>query len=293
MDIVVFGAGSLGSLVGGLCAREHRVTLVGRDPHVAAVRESGLAVEGAVEFTVHPDARTTVPDRADLALVTVKSYDTPEAGRALVDCKPSITCSLQNGLGNEEALTTHLDCVLAGTCTYGARLLEPGRVACTGLGEVTLGAPDSGSSEAAERAVSALRAAGIETSVTKEMPKRLWEKLAVNAGINPTTALAGVSNGALADGPLHGIASEAARETARVGREQGIDLGEHEAVAALEAVVAATADNTSSMAQDIQNGRRTEIDAINGAVVEHAESSVPVNRTLTALVRAREREYTG
>ena len=288
VDIVVFGAGSLGSLVGGLCAREHRVTLVGRDPHVAAVRESGLAVEGTVEFTAHPDARTTVPDRADLALVTVKSFDTPEAGRTLADCKPSITCSLQNGLGNEEVLTTHLDTILAGTCTYGARLLEPGRVACMGLGEVALGAPDGGHLAAAERAAAALRAAGIETSVTREMPERLWRKLAVNAGINPTTALAGVSNGVLADGPLYEIASEAARETARVAREQDVDLAEREAVAALDSVIAATADNTSSMAEDIQNGRRTEIDAINGAVVERAESSVPVNRTLAALVRARE-----
>ena len=288
MEILVFGAGSLGSLVGGLCAREHRVTLVGRDPHVAAIRESGLAVEGAVEFTVHPDARTTVPDRADLALVTVKSFDTLEAGRALADCSPDVTCSLQNGLGNEEALATQLDTVLAGTCTYGARLLEPGRVACTGIGGVALGAPDGGHSEAAERAAAALRAAGIETSVTKEMPERLWRKLAVNAGINPTTALAGVSNGVLADGPLHEIASEAARETARVAREQGVDLCEREAVAALDSVVAATAENTTTMAEDIQNGRRTEIDAINGAVVERAESSVPVNRTLAALVRARE-----
>lgn len=105
------------------------------------------------------------------------------------------------------------------------------------------------------------------------MPKRLWRKLAVNAGINPTTALAGVENGALADGPLHDVASEAAREVARVAREQGIELAEGEAVAALESVVEATARNTSSMAQDVEAGTKTEIDAINGAVVDRAESS--------------------
>lgn len=287
MEVVIFGAGSLGSLVGGLCAREHRVTLVGRDPHVTAVRESGLAIEGVIEFTAHPAARTTVPDRADLALVTVKSFDTPSAGRALADCDPDVTCSLQNGLGNEATLATHLDRVLAGTCTYGARLAAPGRIVCTGIGEIALGAPDGGHSIHAERAVEALRAAGIETELSKMMPKRLWKKLAVNAGINPTTALAGVSNGALADGPLHDVASEAARETARVAREQGIDLTEREAVAALESVVDVTADNVSSMAQDLQEGRRTEIDAINGAIVEHADSRVPVNRTLAALVRGQ------
>ena len=292
MEILVFGAGSLGSLVGGLCAREHRVTLVGRDPHVAAIRESGLAVEGAVEFTTHAEARTTVPDSADLALVTVKSFDTPAAGRALADCKPAITCSLQNGLGNEEILTTHLDTVLAGTCTYGARSVSPGRVECTGIGEIALGASDGGPSAAAERTTEALRSAGIDAVHDDGMPKRLWRKLAVNAGINPTTALAGVENGALADGPLHDVASEAAREVARVAREQGIELAEGEAVAALESVIEATARNTSSMAQDVEAGTKTEIDAINGAVVDRADDRVPVNRTLAALVRAREREAT-
>jgi 2-dehydropantoate 2-reductase len=269
------------------------VTLVGRDPHVAAVRKSGLAIEGAVEFTTHPDARTAVPDSADLALVTVKAFDTPDAGRALADCNPDVTCSLQNGLGNEELLATHLDRVLAGTCTYGARLTEPGRVECTGLGTVTLGARDGGPSAAAERAADALRAADIETELSEAMSKRLWKKLAVNAGINPTTALAGVSNGALRDKPLGNIASVAARETAHVARKQGIDLTEREAVAALESVVETTADNTSSMAQDLQDGRRTEIDAINGAIVERAGSEVPVNRTLAALVCAWEREHAG
>ena len=290
MEILVFGAGSLGSLVGGLCAREHRVTLVGRDPHIAAIRESGLAVEGAVEFTTQPEARTMVPERADLALVTVKSFDTPAAGHALADCNPEITCSLQNGLGNEEALAAQLDTVLAGTCTYGARRPAAGRVECTGIGEIALGTPDGGPSAAAERAVEALRSADIDAVHDDGMPKRLWRKLAVNAGINPTTALAGVENGALADGPLQDIASEAACEVARVAREQGVNLAESEAVAALESVVEATARNTSSMAQDVEAGTKTEIDAINGAVVDRADDRVPVNRTLAALVRARERD---
>ncbi|EMA42775.1 ketopantoate reductase family protein [Halococcus saccharolyticus] len=288
MEIVVFGAGSLGSLVGGLCAREHHVTLVGRDPHIQAVRDSGLHVGGAFDFTVRPAARTDPPPSADLALVTVKAFDTDDAARALVDCDLDAVCSLQNGLGNEERLATRLDGVLAGTCTYGARLVEPGRVECTGIGEIALGAPDGGRSACAERVGRALRRAGVETTVADDMPRRLWKKLAVNAGINPTTALARVENGALADEPLHGIAGDAARETARVAREQGVDLGDDEAVAALDAVVEATAANTSSMLQDVRAGRRTEIDAINGAVVDRADAPVPVNRTLAGLVRAWE-----
>jgi 2-dehydropantoate 2-reductase len=290
MNIVVFGAGSLGSLVGGLCAREHRVTLLGREPHIQAVRDSGLHVGGSFDFTTQPAARTDLPDAADLALVTVKAFDTTSAARALANCDLDTVCSLQNGLGNEERLATHLDGVLAGTCTYGARFVEPGRVDCTGIGEIVLGAPDGGDSARAEQVGRALRSAGIETIVTDDMPRRLWTKLAINAGINPTTALARVENGALADEPLAGIASEAARETAHVAREQGIDLGDEAAVAALDAVVEATAANTSSMLQDIDAGRRTEIDAINGAVVDRADDPVAVNRTLAGLVRAWERD---
>ena len=293
MDIVVFGAGRLGSLVGGLCSREHDVTLVGRAPHVEAVRESGLRVTGNFDFTTRPDADTTVPRRADLALVTVKNFDTDAAARALAASRPEITCSLQNGLGNEEILTTYLDIVLAATCTYGARLDAPGRVRCTGVGEIVLGAPDGGPSNAAERVGRAFRTAGIETTISKSMPHQQWKKLAVNAGINPVTALARVRNGALRDGPLAETAVAAARETARVAREQGIDLTERDAAAALESVVRATAENTSSMLQDVRASNHTEIAAINGAVVERADSRTPVNRTLAALIRAWERENAG
>lgn len=292
MRIVVFGAGSLGSLVGGLLARCHDVVLVGRDPHVSAVRSEGLDVEGEVTASVNPDARTAVPDgRSDLAVVTVKSYDTAEAAGALADGAVRATLSLQNGLDNEQRLAGVLDGpVLAGTCTYGARLVEPGRVRCTGVGTVTLGPRNGGESVLAEAVGTGFDAAGIETTVVTDMPHRLWVKLAVNAGINAVTALARVDNGALAAGPAGDPSRAAARETAQVARSAGIDLDDATAAAAVSDVAAATAANVSSMRADLEAGRRTEIDAINGAVVDRAEGAVPVNETLTALVRAWERD---
>jgi 2-dehydropantoate 2-reductase len=84
MKVVVFGAGSLGSLLGGLLAREHDVTLIGRDPHVTAIRESGLRVEGAFEATTTPTATTDGTGLSgDVALVTVKAFDTEDAADAL------------------------------------------------------------------------------------------------------------------------------------------------------------------------------------------------------------------
>lgn len=290
MDVVVFGAGSLGSLLGGLLAREHDVTLVGRDPHMQTVRERGLRVEGAVEFVAEPDARTTAPASADLAVVTVKAFDTRDAAVALADCELDACLSLQNGLGNEETLATELDCpVLAGTCTYGAMQPEPGVVTCTGVGRVVLGPHEGGESATADRVFEAFDAADVVTELASDMPRRLWEKLAVNAGINAVTALARVENGALVDGPANAVATDAAREVAAVARDEGADLSDAEAVAAVERVAAATAANTSSMHQDVLAGRRTEVDAISGYVADRADG-VPVNATMARLLRAWERE---
>ena len=294
MRVVVVGAGSLGSLVGGLLAREHDVTLVGREPHVGTVREGGLRVRGLVEADVRPDAATAVEGPADLALVTTKAHDTPGAAEALAGVDLGAALSLSNGLGNEAALAAVLDApVLAGTATYGAVLREPGLVECTGVGTVTLGplpGVTTGDDPAAlaDRVAGAFASAGVEVAVEADMRRPLWTKLAVNAGVNPTTALTRVDNGALADGPAADLAREAAREAAAAAREAGVDLPDDEAVAALERVVEATADNASSMRQDVEAGRRTEVDALNGAVVERSSTPAPTNAALAALVRAWE-----
>ncbi|WP_254762367.1 ketopantoate reductase family protein [Natrinema marinum] len=295
MHIVVFGAGSLGSLVGGLLARDHDVTLVAREDHARAVRESGLRLEGVVDgpTTVSPAAVTDGTGlEADLAVVTVKSFDTAAAATALATGSFDAVLSLQNGMGNEATLASRLETpILAGTATYGAILREPGVVECTGRGEVVLGARDGGSSSLADR-VGAAFAAGLETTVVEDMPRRLWEKLAVNAGINPVTALSDTDNGAILADPASDLARAATRETARVARARDVSLSDREALAALEGIAEATAANTSSMRQDVLAGRRTEIDAINGYVVDRAAEAgfeVPTNRVLTTLLRTWER----
>ncbi len=290
MEVLVFGAGGLGSLLGGLLAGDHDVTLVGRDPHVRAVRENGLRITGGVHLTPRPDAVTDPGSVSppDLALVSVKSFDTAAAARALAGVDPAITLSVQNGMGNEATLAEHLSPVLAGTTTYGARLREPGVVACTGIGRVTLGPHADAPLEAAERAGSAFRSAGVETEVVADPRPHLWEKLAVNAGVNPVTALARIKNGAIVDGPAAEIATTAATETAAVARDHGIDLSGEDARTAVREVAAATAHNRSSMLVDVAAGRRTEIDAINGFVLEQADRPVPANETLAGLIRAWE-----
>jgi len=295
MEIVVFGAGSLGSLLGGLLAREHAVTLVGRDPHVETITGSGLRISNGIDVAVEPAATTDATNlSAELAVVTVKAYDTERAAKTLATGSFDAALSLQNGLGNEATLANALDCeVLAGTATYGARLIESGHVECTGVGEIVLGAPSGGASTQAERAAGAFRDADVEAGASEAMPRRLWEKVAVNAGINPVTALARVPNGALAEPPARRIARRAASEAARVARAEGVELTDDAALAALERVVETTAENRSSMLQDVDTGRRTEIDAVSGAVVERATENgieAPTNELLAALVRCWEHE---
>lgn len=292
MDICVFGAGSLGSLIGGVLAETHEVTLVGRAPHTEAVDSSRLRLAGVFDRTVDMAAQTDVPDTADLAIVTVKSFDTDVAAHELASMDRASVLSLQNGMGNEQRLANALECpVLAGTCTYGARLLEPGVVECTGRGTVALGAWDGGQSTTADRVGDAFDQTDIDATVSTGMPRRLWTKLAINAGINAATALARVPNGVLVDGPAASVLRDAARETARVARAHGVDLSPEDVVERTVAVAESTARNDSSMVQDIEAGARTEIDAINGYVVENAERPVPVNETLTSLVRAWECEH--
>ena len=292
MEVLVYGAGALGSLVGGLLARAHDVTLVGRDPHMRRIRENGLRIDGAVDAHVRPRGLTDgTHQSADLALVTTKAYDTDVAARDLATGEYDIVCSLQNGLTEERLLAALDPPVLAGAASYGARFVEPGRVQCTGIGEVVVGTLSGGASALATRVERAFDAAGVAVTAAEDMPRRRYEKLAVNAGINGPSALARVANGETLAGPGGDVAREAAREVAAVARAVGVDLRDSEAVAAVEGVARDTAANRSSMCEDVANGRRTEVDAIYGTVVERADEhgvAVPTCRMLASLIRGWE-----
>lgn len=291
MYILVYGAGSLGSLIGGLLASEHNVTLLAREAHVEAIKAEGLKITGEIERTVFPAAVTALEDAdsPDLAIITVKAYDTESATRDLARTDIETVLSLQNGMGNEETLEEYLETsVLAGTTTFGAHLRDPGVVGCTGVGSVTIGPYGDTSQTVTTRVGDGFRAAGIETEVVCDPDPLLWEKLAVNAGINPVTALARVRNGAILEGETADIAVQAALETAMVARTQGVVVSDSRVRDAVQSVVAATAENRSSMLADVKGGQRTEIDAINGYVIAQADQEVPINQTLATLIRAWE-----
>lgn len=285
--IQIFGTGSLGTLLGALLARGGaEVHLVGREA-VVDTFEDCVRVEGHEDFTARPSV-STEPHPAEVTLVTVKSYDTEEAGSELAGVldSESTVVSVQNGMGNEEKLEEALEArVLGGTATYGANLnLEEGYIGYTGEGEVVIGDYHGGRSEEAERVADSLT--GLEAEPTDRMDAKLWEKLSVNCAINPVTALTRLTNGE-AVRQAEGVMRSAALEVEGVAHQKGIEIEGTDELAV--EVAHSTADNESSTLQDVRGGRRTEIGALNGYVVENAEETdVSTNRTLTGLVRAVE-----
>ncbi|HEC56797.1 MAG TPA: 2-dehydropantoate 2-reductase [Candidatus Syntrophoarchaeum butanivorans] len=294
MKIVVMGAGAIGSLFGGLLAlRGEDVLLVGRRSHVDAINSRGLKISGMTDAIVHVRA-STHPEEGDLILFTVKSYDTEKAASSLIINDDTIVLSLQNGLGNEEKIAEVVgrEHVIGGVTSYGALFLEPGHVSHTGIGETVIGELDGSITERVSRLSDLLNKAGIMTSVTDSIKRKIWEKLVVNVGINAITAITGVKNGKLLEIPqLRELMRYASLEAVEVGRKQGIDLG-YDLIDRVEEVARRTAENRSSMLQDISRGKKTEIDAINGMIVRLGEEvgvDTPVNRILTLLVRGIEK----
>ena len=294
MHVGVLGAGSMGSLFAGLLAADGTATtlLAHEGAHVDAIRECGLRIERAdgssevvdVDVVTDPAA---VPS-LDAVLVFVKSHATADAatewGGALADAH---VATLQNGLGNAETLAARFDSVLAGTTSHGAVVEAPGLVRHAGAGDTRLGRWDGPTDDPSARLAATLSAAGIDTEVVTDPRTALWRKVLVNVGINAVTALARVENGVLAEHASgRRLLRRAVAEAARVARAEGVAVDDP--IAETVAVAERTASNVSSMRQDVESGRETEIEALHGAVVERASDHdlpAPVNRTLADLVR--------
>jgi len=225
------------------------------------------------------------------ALVLVKSWQTEAAAQRLAGClaENGLALSLQNGLGNREALAQVLGAprVALGMTTSGATLLGPGRVLPAGEGPVVL----DGTPQVADLG-SLLHRAGFQVDFVNDTNSLLWGKLVINAAINPLTAVLRVPNGELlAHTEARAIMATLASEAAAVAHALQIELPYPDPVVAAEAIAQRTAMNRSSMLQDVLRGARTEIDAICGEIVRLGERTgvpVPVNRVFWQLVKALE-----
>jgi 2-dehydropantoate 2-reductase len=309
--ILIAGAGALGSVVGGLLAQAGwAVTMLGRRAHVEAVRSHGLAVEGL--FGTHRvSGITCVSDPRALdgpyaaVFLTVKAYDTAGIAAAVAPhlAADGHVLSLQNGLGNLEAAASAVGAgrVLGARVIFGAELVEPGRARVTVYADpVLVGSPDPADEarrSAAVRWAAHLAAAGVPAEPTEQLVPELWAKVLYNAALNPLGALLGVPYGELAEHPdTRAVMDDVIEEAFAVARRDGVVLRWPDAAAYRETfygrLVPVTAAHRSSMLQDIERGRPTEIDAINGHVAARAAAlalPAPANALLTRLIHARAR----
>jgi len=302
--IAIIGPGAMGCLFSAFLARAgHRVWLVDhRSERVAQLRSHDLIVESDSDtFQVAVEATTNayeVPP-AELVMVCVKAYATSDVvptAAVLAQMNGSVL-TLQNGLGNLDALAAQVSPtqLLGGVTAQGATLLGTGHVRHAGVGATAIGARTEGGSDRAKRIAALLTEAGISTEVTGSLDETLWHKLVINAAINPLGALLRVPNGTLVEhGESRSVMQAVTAEATTVASARGIGLSAENATALVEQVCRETAGNLNSMLQDVLRRRRTEISAINGAIIREGEQrDVPttVNRLLVELVLALEQTY--
>ncbi len=284
------GAGALGCLFGYFIQKAgYDVIFVARGEQFKALKR-GLRISGIIEDEVDVKVGDK-PEDADVTFVTVKAYDTEAAAKKLANVNCGIVCSLQNGIGNEEILAMYLDRVLGGVTTYASNLVEYGHIEFAGEGKTFIGDLSGEITEDVLTVVELLKNSKIDAEAVTDIRKRIWLKAVVNSAINPITAVCRVRNGKIVEIPeFWNIAKKIASEGEEVMRMLGFDV---ENVAEIVRDVAErTRNNRSSMLQDIERGKRTEIDFINGAIVRTAEElgiDVPFNRLMYWLVKGVER----
>jgi 2-dehydropantoate 2-reductase len=297
-QITIIGSGALGSLFASLLAEHAEIAMLSHwEEQIEAVKTHGLILlDSKGRQSTHQIQITSNPrdlEPVDLALILVKSYQTVRAGYELapVLAPDGLVITLQNGLGNLEALQAALGRgrVIQGITAQGATMMGAGRVRHAGYGPTNI-AQAAGKGEVLSKFINLLNKAAIGAEIIGDVKGLQWGKLAVNAGINALTAILKVRNGYLIE---HENAKRAmcaaAQETAVVADALGISLPYDDVCGQVTAVAEATADNYSSMLQDVLRGAPTEIDSINGAVANFGRQigvSTPINEKLWRQVRA-------
>jgi len=299
MNWMVFGAGAVGSVVAARLAEVAPVSVVARPEHVRAIRDQGLRITGETEMVQRRlDAVTVAVDAAavpDVVLLTVKAYDTVDALAALAPFTDhAVFVSLQNGLGNEEIIAARARRVLGAVINQGATFVRPGEVFHAGSGDIAIGPFAATEVADAEAIAGSLAAAGFPAFAVTDICERVWAKTILNAAVNPISALLRRRTGELLESAaLREAMRQVVEESVAIAAACGIDLIVDDLLESIERVARATADNKSSMYQDLEKGGRTEIDAINGALVERAREHAvthAANELLVRMVRAAEGE---
>jgi 2-dehydropantoate 2-reductase len=292
VNIVVLGAGAIGCAYGYQLSARHDVTLVGTAAHMQAIRESGLRIDGAIANGTFPLKAVTALDRLEpgtLIILTTKVSSTVEAVTPIVPLlDPSVTilCT-QNGLYSERLvrdLVGDRAVTLRAITQVGAVLKGPGVVEHTVAGYTLIEDHDRAAGIA-----EVLTGSNLGGRVIADMKVAMWRKVVFNCVINPITAITGTTVGGIVDPKLAPIKRLVIAECLAVAAADGVTF-EEDFMTRIDEVFGSAATIASTL-QDLQKGRRTEIDHLNGAVVALGEKygiPCPVNAALTTLIKQLE-----
>ena len=289
MKLLIVGTGALATLFGATLSKSGvKITMLGTwKEGINALSERGAELDGEA-FPVNATSNPKDCSGSTHAIVLVKSWQTERVAHQLQSCltPEGVAITLQNGLGNDMVLANTLgeDRVTIGVTTIAARMMGPGKVKSGGEGLVTLK-----DEPRVAGLVSIFQKSGIPVNLVNDIKPIQWMKLAINAAINPLTALLQVPNGELLNLPSAKLLMDAlAREVGRVAEALGVSIPTPGPEGIVEDVTSRTAINLSSMLQDVMRGNFTEIDAINGGVIKAAQKTgipVPINQAIWQLVK--------
>ena len=285
--VFILGAGAIGSVIGGLLSRNNDVVIVGNRAHVDIVNSSGLSISGDANETLRVQADTRIREipQETLIFLTTKAYDSEKAIREIGQLvrEDTVILVLQNGLGNEEnvkhALGNEAN-ILRGITTMAAEFMKAGEVRYW-KGETTIERNSS-----AGEIVELMSACSLKAGVSESIKDEIWGKVVVNSVVNPLTAIFRVRNREIGGQPLASVRHHIVRECVQVGKAEGV-VFPNDIEKDVDREIARHT-NFSSMCQDIMKQKRTEIDFLNGKIVQLGEKHripTPVNETLVHLIK--------
>jgi 2-dehydropantoate 2-reductase len=304
LRVCIVGCGAVGSLFAANLAQLEDVEVWAYDlarDHVDAINAHGLCLAGAGEVVgrVRATADAGELPACDFGIVATKSMHTESAIAATAHAfTKGAVCSVQNGLGNEEAVARHVQHVIRGTTFPAGRLVEPGHVRWDVAGDTTIGPfePRPAPMEDVERLAGACTRAGLPTEAVADARGPQWRKVIFNAATNPVGALTGLTHGRVCEDPaLRRLVSALVDEGKAVADAEGIVLdADPEQLIDHAARPDVAYDHKASMLQDVEARRETEIDYLNGGIARFGRErgvATPLNEAILTLVKGLERSW--
>ena len=299
LNIGVMGAGAVGCYYGGMLARAgHRVVLIARPQHVAAIEQHGLRLQTTTfdeQVRLDASSDTRALHGADLVLFCVKSPDTEATGALILPhlAPGALVLCLQNGVDNADRLRAVLPehCVAAAVVYVATEMAGPGHVRHHGRGELVMEP-----SAQAEAVAQALVAAGVPTEISANVRGALWAKLILNCAYNAVSAITQLPYGKTVPSPgVQDLMRDVVAECLAVAQAEGVRVP-GDVPASVQKIADTMPSQFSSTAQDLARGKHTEIDHLNGLIVRRGQAlgvATPANRVLWALVKLLESKLPG